>query len=604
MLHDPEIVSIFRKNMVKYQMNINKLVLFVCMGCSFFAIVSLLVANLTSIINIPYKAILLLAICSIIDLSITPALLWIIGKRLTEPQYVKIYKFTLLFCACAYYLSLVLLIPMKQMWSNIFFMIFLSSFFFDWIAVIYVSILLSFTCIVAYIYQPVFAPQDVQELSVRIISIFFCTSASLIITILSRNLVWKTSKKQYELKTSLIEVEQRNKVAEGLRDMMTVLNSDRSLDEVLEFIVRQASNLVDSDACALYKLNPEKNILTIQTSIGLPEEFLHIKDYPADIGPMGTAVKKRQAVHVTDFNEIIQRYKSGDLDDRRATWVKENVMSMLVVPLIFKEVVYGGINFLYLNINCNSCCRCTFSDEKIKLATAFADQAALVIDNARLRKETKEVAVEAERNRLARDLHDAVTQTLFSASLIAEVLPKIWDRNQDEGRKRLFEIRDLSRGALAEMRALLLELRPSTLIETFLSDLLRHLSEAATGRSRIPVKLNCGSVIHLPVDVKIGFYRIAQEALNNIVKHSRATSATLELSDISQEGTYAVLLRISDNGKGFKENEISGDHIGLGIMHERATSINAVITITSTIGIGTIVEVIWSGELKEESYYE
>ena len=119
----------------------------------------------------------------------------------------------------------------------------------------------------------------------------------------------------------------------------------------------------------------------------------------------------------------------------------------------------------------------------------------------------------AERTRLARELHDAVTQTLFSTSLIAEVLPKIWQRDPKEGMNRAGELRELTRGALAEMRTLLLELRPTALLEAKLGDLLHQLADAVTGRARIPVSVSVDGEGTLPADAQIALYRFAQEAL-------------------------------------------------------------------------------------------
>ena len=102
----------------------------------------------------------------------------------------------------------------------------------------------------------------------------------------------------------------------------------------------------------------------------------------------------------------------------------------------------------------------------LELGFTFADQATLAIANARLREQAEQTAVAMERSRLARELHDAVTQTIFSASLIAETIAPVWESDQDEGRKLLQELRQLTRGALAEMRTLLLELRPSALEES------------------------------------------------------------------------------------------------------------------------------------------
>ena len=126
------------------------------------------------------------------------------------------------------------------------------------------------------------------------------------------------------------------------------------------------------------------------------------------------------------------------------------------------------------------------------MAISFANHAALAIANAQLRSQAEEIAVSAERSRLARDLHDAVTQTLFATSLIAEVLPRLWERNPEVGKQKITEIRELTRGALAEMRTLLMELRPTALDDVPLPDLLQQLSEAFTGRARVPVGISAG----------------------------------------------------------------------------------------------------------------
>jgi len=200
-----------------------------------------------------------------------------------------------------------------------------------------------------------------------------------------------------------------------------------------------------------------------------------------------------------------------------------------------------------------------------------------------------ESAVEEERNRLARDLHDAVTQTLFSASLIAEVLPKLWSRNKTEGHRRLDELRELTRGALAEMRTLLLELRPAALIEAELGDLLRQLAESITGRARIPVSVECEGECDLPSEVKIALYRIAQEALNNVAKHAVSSQAEIQLHCHQDH----VILSIRDNGPGFDLENLPPESLGLSIMKERAEDVGAELEIKSKFGQGTDVVVKW-----------
>ncbi len=212
--------------------------------------------------------------------------------------------------------------------------------------------------------------------------------------------------------------------------------------------------------------------------------------------------------------------------------------------------------------------------------------------NTLLQQKAAQEAVVAERTRLARDLHDAVTQTLFSATLIADVLPQLWEINIAEGQKRLAELHQLTRGALAEMRTLLVELRPNALLEVPLPSLLRQLAEAITGRSRVDVQLSLDGDRSLPPDVQVALYRIAQEALNNVVKHARATQAMLTLRLGEQ-----VRLTITDNGTGFDPAAVTADHLGLKIMRERAESIGAQLKVYSEPGDGAQISVLWEGTL-------
>jgi len=199
-----------------------------------------------------------------------------------------------------------------------------------------------------------------------------------------------------------------------------------------------------------------------------------------------------------------------------------------------------------------------------------------------------EEAITAERTRLARELHDAVTQTLFSASLIAEVLPELWEIDPKEARKSNEELRQLTRGALAEMRTLLVELRPNALVEVPLPVLLKQLCESYIGRARLPVQLNVEGDRVLPPDVKMTFYRVTQEALNNIVKHAKATQVivTLRLDDMAR-------LSIVDNGVGFDPASVPPNHLGTKIMRERAEVIGATYSLYSEPGEGTQISVTW-----------
>jgi signal transduction histidine kinase len=206
-----------------------------------------------------------------------------------------------------------------------------------------------------------------------------------------------------------------------------------------------------------------------------------------------------------------------------------------------------------------------------------------------LRIQAEQAAVIAERNRLARELHDAVSQTLFSANLIAEVLPRLWDRDREEAQARLNELHILTRGALAEMRTLLFELRPAAFKDARLGDLLKHLTQGISARSQIPIKLTIDGERTLPPDVQLALYRITQESLNNIVKHARPEKAEITLISRQKD----VKLLICDDGCGFNPEAVSPEHFGLSIMRERAASINASLNVVSHQNCGTQIEVVW-----------
>ncbi len=212
---------------------------------------------------------------------------------------------------------------------------------------------------------------------------------------------------------------------------------------------------------------------------------------------------------------------------------------------------------------------------------------------AEARKYSEENAIARERNRLARDLHDAVSQTLFSASLIADVLPRLWTKDPAEGLRRLDELKSLNRGALAEMRMLLLELRPTALIDATLSDLLKQQVLAASGRSGIRFELTIDprlEGVKLESDRQIAFYRISQETINNIIKHSGATRAEIVLRTLHPtDCKHTLELAISDNGCGFDDVTASAEHLGLRIIRERAHEIAADVSIVSSPNHGTKV---------------
>jgi two-component system nitrate/nitrite sensor histidine kinase NarX len=217
--------------------------------------------------------------------------------------------------------------------------------------------------------------------------------------------------------------------------------------------------------------------------------------------------------------------------------------------------------------------------------------------NAELYKQAQELAILEERQRLARNLHDAINQSLFSAGLIAEVLPRVWDQDQDLARSSLEDLRRLTRSAQAEMRALLAELRPSTLIDSDLDELLQLLGNALSGRIDIPVTVTVSGKVILPAEVQVAFYRVCQEALSNVAKHAKANRAEINLK---QEGDV-VELCIRDDGQGFDSKQTTSGHYGLGMMRERAEAVGALLSVTSQPGHGTELTIRWTNPSSVEA---
>lgn len=368
-------------------------------------------------------------------------------------------------------------------------------------------------------------------------------------------------------------VEERTQELTTLIKVQQALTSTLHLNDVLEMIVREARRLTHTDIGAVFLPDDEGLSLVLLSS-----------EYPVNIAPgyhislmdsiTGTAFRTGQTQLVTDIST------HAHVDPNAIE--KASLRSLLSIPL-----VSGGKSIGVLSVG--NKVRGNLGKEDERLLQMMAPAAVIALENVRRYEQASEMAVAAERGRLARDLHDAVTQTLFSASLTAEVLPRIWERNPAEGMKRVEKLRELTRGALAEMRTLLLELRPTALAEMALGDLLHQLAEGIAGRASIAIDVTIEGDVRLPNDVKFALYRIAQEALNNVARHAKAQRAQVTLHQTSD----AVRLIVVDDGAGFDFEAARPNHLGLRIMAERVESIGADLKIDSAPGRGTRIDVHW-----------
>ncbi len=230
------------------------------------------------------------------------------------------------------------------------------------------------------------------------------------------------------------------------------------------------------------------------------------------------------------------------------------------MPLLVRDHPYGVLALSYARPR-------AFSRVDVRLLASFGGQVALALENARLRAEVAQAAVASERSRLARDLHDSVTQSLFAATLKAEAVRRRWQPPSEEARRNVEEMERLTRGALAEMRALLLEMRPAG---PGGRRRCRGCWSSSWPRPRAACRSTwssaCPARCDLPPDVTIALYRIAQEAITNIERHAGADAAWVRLEAVDG-GTRLV---IGDDGRGFTRGPAAPGHLGLDIMRERA----------------------------------
>ncbi|MEW6181299.1 MAG: GAF domain-containing sensor histidine kinase [Chloroflexota bacterium] len=222
----------------------------------------------------------------------------------------------------------------------------------------------------------------------------------------------------------------------------------------------------------------------------------------------------------------------------------------------------------------------------LQIARSFAAQAAIAIQHARLYRRIQQTAVAEERARLARDLHDSISQALYAASLYTRAAERqLKGGNLEAVQTNLDEIGSTLRSALTELRLLIFELRPPVLEQAGLSGALYHRLKSVEERAGIQVEWHSSLNTPLPRRVEENLYRIAQEALNNSLKHARAGQISLRL----EEQAGLIRLRIADNGVGFSADNPTASGMGLRIMQERAAQINARLKIESAPGAGTVI---------------
>lgn len=375
----------------------------------------------------------------------------------------------------------------------------------------------------------------------------------------------------------LVEKEQRT-LAEALRDIANALNSTVDIAEILDRLLTNLGRVVQHDAAEIMLISGDQAKIVRSrgyASRGLQEE-LEALDFVVSETPNLLYMAQNQKPLI--IPDVEQTSDDRSLKQSPALFWR----SYAGVPISTQGEVLGFINL-------GSLTPYFFTPIHADRLQAFAEQAAIALNNARLHENTRELAAHHERQRLARDLHDAVSQTLFAATILTEALQRQWERNPTSIGPKLADLHQLTRGALAETRAVLLELRPESLVEISFKNLLEQLIEAIQSRKQLQILLELDHTEDLAADLKLVLYRITQEALNNIVKHAQASEVRICLDG----DRVGLNLSIRDNGIGFDMAAVQPTSMGLNIMHERAASVGATIEINSAVGQGTQIAVTW-----------
>ncbi len=380
-----------------------------------------------------------------------------------------------------------------------------------------------------------------------------------------------------------------------------LVTADLRLDELLQRAADAIHELLGFPNLAIPLIDPEQpGTLVLNVKGGhykqrIPGEYR----IPTTSGLMGEAARTRRTILVNDVTADPRYLPTPGGTPARAE---------LAVPILLGDRVLGVVNVERDE---------PFSEEDAAIVGIIADQLAVAIENARLYASAQQVAVLEERQRLARELHDAVTQHLSSLTLMAQTLGPAYDRGREEGEGRARRVVELSQVALDEMRVLLAELRPRVRDRSGGPEAeapagsararLRHhgLAEALAllagdvSCDALPVDTDLASYVPRPLAEEEALYRIAQEALSNVVKHAGATYVQLQLAT---DGRTTVL-SITDDGRGFTTSvEHTGEHavqmggLGLLTMRERAAAIGAAIRIDSAAPRGTTIEVMVPAE--------
>jgi signal transduction histidine kinase len=359
-----------------------------------------------------------------------------------------------------------------------------------------------------------------------------------------------------------------------LYEVSAIASQAQNLETLLARSLERLLAAIHCEIGAIYLLDEAKDRPTLRLAVqqGISADLLpQLELLPADTGVTGWVMMQGEPLLAP--NLIAPTFTSGKAQPTEP-------MTCIVAPLRAGGQVIGILGLLREPGR-------TFKVEEIALLGSIADQVGGAVESERLRQLSKQTAILAERQCMARELHDSVTQSLYSLSLLAELGQAQLDTGDRTAANLTFSrISETTRQALKEMRLFIHRLRPPILEQEGLVGALHQRLAAVEGRADVQARLLADDLPDLPLPIAEALYYIAQEALNNTLNHAHAASVSVHLHLKGEQ----LILEVTDSGRGF-DLAINRGGLGLTHMRERAEQLGGSIEINSMPGLGTTIRV-------------
>jgi signal transduction histidine kinase len=342
-----------------------------------------------------------------------------------------------------------------------------------------------------------------------------------------------------------------------------------TLDQVFEAIVSIAVNMLHADRAAVFVLDEKQTWVVPRVSYGFMPESLKVLHFEKGEGMIGKVLE-------TGIPMIVAEIKPESLrPDVRVAIVAEGIFSLLNLPIRVNDQILGVFNVGFTRPD-------SITEDTARLYIALVQRAALSIENMQLFEKTKELAVIEERNRVARDLHDSAKQKAFAALAQLGAVSGILKTDPSNAWSHLGEAENLVYEVIQELTFLIQEMYPMALKEKGLATTLREYVFEWENRNGVMINLAIQNPRRMPLEMEQSMYRMIQEALANVARHSQADQVNVSLLYNSD----SIELTVEDNGRGFNSDHRSGG-MGLRIIKERAETIGGQACIESALGQGT-----------------